>query len=49
MYGKKILSDYKEGKLDGKGQPLEPSPEESMTADEAEIKARQVSLQRFIF
>lgn len=41
VYGKKILSDYKEGKLDGKGQPLEPSPEESMTADEAEIKARQ--------
>ena len=49
VYGKKILSDYKEGKLDGQGQPLEPSPEESMTADEAEIKARQVSLQRFIF
>jgi len=41
-YGKKILSDFKEGKLDSQtGQPLEPSPEEAMTKEEAEIKMRQ--------
>ena len=37
-YGKKMLKDFKEGKLDSQGQSLEPSPEEAMTKEEAEIK-----------
>ena len=40
-YGKKMLADYQEGKLDSVGRPLEPSQAEAMTAEEAEAKARQ--------
>ena len=41
VYGRKILKDYKEGKLNDKGDPLEPSPEELMTADTAVLNARK--------
>ena len=41
VYGKKIISDFQDGKLDGDGQPLEPSEEERLTPEEAELKARQ--------
>ena len=41
IYSKKILTDYKEGKLDEAGNPIEPSPEEKLTPEEAWIKARQ--------
>ncbi|KAJ8955657.1 hypothetical protein NQ314_006854 [Rhamnusium bicolor] len=41
IYAPKVLKDFKEGKLDADGQPLEPSQEEKMTAEEAKIKARQ--------
>ena len=41
VYGKKILQDYKEGKLDDQGNPLEPSEEERMSADTAILNARR--------
>ena len=28
IYGKKIITDFKNGRLDSQGEPLEPSPEE---------------------
>ena len=40
VYGRKILQDYKEGKLDETANPLEPSTEEQMTAELATTKAR---------
>ena len=41
VYAKKIIKDFKEGKLDEDGRPLEPSPEEALTADDAYIAARK--------
>ena len=41
VYGRKILQDYKEGKLDDEGNPLVPSKEENMTTEEAVINARK--------
>ena len=41
VYGKKILKDFKEGKLDAQGNPTEPSAEEQMTPDTATINARR--------
>lgn len=41
MYASKIVADFKAGKLDDSGNPLEPSPEESLTAEEAKLRARQ--------
>ena len=41
VYGKKILQDYKDGKLDDKGDPIDPSAEELMTADTAITNARK--------
>ena len=38
VYGKKILRDFKEGKLDEEGNPAEPSAEEGMTRDEAWVR-----------
>ena len=35
VYGKKILRDFKEGKLDDDGNSAEPSEDENMTRDEA--------------
>ncbi|XP_013786140.1 39S ribosomal protein L41, mitochondrial-like [Limulus polyphemus] len=40
IYSKKIIDDYEAGKLDNAGNPLAPSEEEKMTAEEAKIKAR---------
>ncbi|XP_076322351.1 large ribosomal subunit protein mL41-like [Tachypleus tridentatus] len=40
IYSKKIIDDYKAGKLDDAGNPLSPSEEEKMTAEEAKMKAR---------
>ncbi|XP_049784615.1 39S ribosomal protein L41, mitochondrial isoform X3 [Schistocerca cancellata] len=42
VYRRKIVEDFKNGKLDSSGNPLEPSPEEALTADEAKNKARSV-------
>ena len=41
VYGKKIIQDFKENKLDNDGNPLEPSDDEKMTSEEAFLKARQ--------
>ncbi|XP_018579481.1 39S ribosomal protein L41, mitochondrial [Anoplophora glabripennis] len=41
VYAPKILKDFENGKLDDNGQPLEPSADEKMTAEEAKLKARQ--------
>ena len=41
VYGRKILKDYKEGKLDDKGDSVEPSEEELMTPDTAIMNARR--------
>lgn len=47
VYAKKIVEDFKTGKLDENDQPLEPSEEENMTAEEARIKARQTGSDMF--
>ena len=41
VYASKIIKDFKQKKLDENGQPLEPSPEESMTPEVAWTLARQ--------
>ena len=41
VYGRKILQDYKEGKLDDEGNPLVPSKEELLTPAEATANARK--------
>ena len=41
VYTRKIVMDFKDGKLDEHGNSLEPSEEEKMTAEEAWIRARQ--------
>ena len=34
FYGGKIVQDFKEGKLDREGNPLEPSPMEQLSSEE---------------
>lgn len=41
VYSKKIVSDYKERKLDENGQPLNPSEEEKLQPEEALLRARK--------
>ena len=41
VYGKKILKDYKEGKLDDDGNSSEPNQNENMSVDEAITNARK--------
>lgn len=41
VYAEKIHKDFREGKLDGDGNPKELSEAEKMTPEEARIKARQ--------
>eukprot|EP00088_Acartia_fossae_P040872 TRINITY_DN42608_c0_g1_i1.p1 TRINITY_DN42608_c0_g1~~TRINITY_DN42608_c0_g1_i1.p1 ORF type:complete len:201 (+),score=9.10 TRINITY_DN42608_c0_g1_i1:57-659(+) len=41
VYGPKIMEDFKEGKLDQDGNPYEPSEEESLSSEEAFIRARK--------
>lgn len=41
VYGKKIIDDYNNGRLQADGNPKEPSAEERLTADEAWIRARK--------
>ncbi|KAL1509967.1 hypothetical protein ABEB36_004630 [Hypothenemus hampei] len=47
VYAPKIIKDFNEGKLDDNGNPLEPSSEEKLTAEEAKIKARQTGSDLF--
>ncbi|KOB77540.1 Mitochondrial ribosomal protein L41 [Operophtera brumata] len=41
VYSKKIVLDYKQGKLDEEGRPLEPSDEEQLQPEEAVAKAKR--------
>jgi len=41
IYGPKIISDFKSGKLDEEGNPTDPSPIEKLDPEEAYIRARQ--------
>ncbi|CAH2236031.1 39S ribosomal protein L41, mitochondrial [Pararge aegeria] len=41
VYSKKIVTDFKQGKLDADGQPLEPSVEEKLQPDEAIQRAKR--------
>merc|ERR1719187_2614495 len=41
IYGQKIMGDYKAGRLDSEGNPLEPSAFESLTPQQARMFARQ--------
>merc|ERR1719427_2451451 len=48
IYGRKIIEDFKSGKLDAEGNPLEPSKLESFTPEEAEVLARQTGSDIFV-
>ena len=48
VYGKKVLKDFQEGRLDDEGNATEPSEEERMTAEEARVKARQTGSDVFV-
>lgn len=41
VYSKKIVTDFKNGKLDADGMPLEPSDEEKLQPEEAVAKAKR--------
>lgn len=41
VYAQKIISDFKSGKLNDDGSPIEPSKEEALSADEAWARARK--------
>lgn len=41
VYSKKIVTDYKKGKLDADGQPIEPSEEEKLQPEEAVARAKR--------
>lgn len=47
LYAQKIVKDFNEGKLDDSGNPLEPSDNEKLTAEEAKLKARQTGCDIF--
>ncbi|XP_075980205.1 mitochondrial ribosomal protein L41 [Anticarsia gemmatalis] len=41
VYSKKIVNDYKQGKLDAEGNPLEPSEDEKLQPEEAVNRAKR--------
>ncbi|XP_053610451.1 large ribosomal subunit protein mL41 [Plodia interpunctella] len=41
VYSKKIVTDFKQGKLDTEGMPLEPSEDEKLRPEEAVAKAKR--------
>ncbi|XP_067011902.1 large ribosomal subunit protein mL41 [Anabrus simplex] len=41
VYSKKILEDFKNGKLDANGNSMEPNEDEKLTPEEAKAKARR--------
>lgn len=41
VYSKKIVTDFKQGKLDADGNPLEPSEEETLQPEEAVSRAKK--------
>ena len=42
IYGGKIVQDFKEGKLDSEGNPLEPSPMERLSSEEVCKRKHQI-------
>ena len=42
IYGGKIVQDFKEGKLDSEGNPLEPSPMERLSSEEVSKRKHQI-------
>jgi large subunit ribosomal protein L41 len=47
VYSEKIVKDFKDGKLSETGEPLEPSPEEQLTSEEAYNQARKTGTDIF--
>ncbi|KAK7078195.1 39S ribosomal protein L41, mitochondrial [Halocaridina rubra] len=47
VYSKKIADDFKNGKLDSDGEPMEPSEAESLTAEVAKGKANLIGNDKF--
>lgn len=47
VYAKKIVEDFNNGNLNEDGSPKEPSDEERMTPEMAELKARQTGTDLF--
>ncbi|XP_066147689.1 large ribosomal subunit protein mL41 [Euwallacea fornicatus] len=47
VYAPKIIKDFREGKLDDKGNPVEPSPEEKLSPEEAKLRAQQTGCDIF--
>jgi len=48
IYGRKIIEDFKTGKLDAEGNSVEPSKVEQLTPEQAEILARQTGSDIFL-
>jgi len=48
LYGRKIIEDFKSGKLDAEGNSLDPSLGEKLTPEQAEILARQTGADIFL-
>ncbi|XP_042856740.1 39S ribosomal protein L41, mitochondrial-like [Penaeus japonicus] len=47
VYSQKIAEDFKAGKLDEEGRPLEPSEEEQLTPETAKAKALMIGSDKF--
>ena len=47
FYGGKIVQDFKEGKLDREGNPLEPSPMEQLSSEEVYMFLRGVNFHQY--
>lgn len=47
IYAPKIAKDFKDGKLKEDGSPVSPTPEESLTAEEAKLLARKTGSDMF--
>lgn len=47
VYSEKVVNDFKNGKLTETGEPLEPSPEEQLTPEEAYVQARKTGTDIF--
>lgn len=47
VYSQKIAEDFKAGKLDEEGRPLEPSEEEQLTPEVAKERALKIGSDRF--
>ena len=48
IYGRKIIEDFRSGKLDAEGNSLEPSTVEQLTPEQAEVLARQTGSDIFV-